>query len=233
MTEWCGLLDWRLLLAKCMCGESSHDGAPVGSPSSSTFSTSWSFLMFFSSKSEKPNCMQTSVTVTKSLFQSNGSLTLFQQKRMLSPYITPALVHLFSGLSHKWRQHLVLSPFLCFSMILHLFWLSVFYSTLTLPSRSFTPFSFLLLWFSGSCPLPPPSPPFGHHILLPPLHLLLMAVRWVVCSETQVQSHQRGAGPRSQRYDINVNGHAFLPVPVCLHPPDCQVLPCRWSLATP
>lgn len=70
------------------------------------------------------------------------------------------------------------------------------------------------------------------HCFLTLLHPSLVALRWAVCSETQVQSHQRGAGPRSQRYDFNVNGHSFLPVPVCLHPHDCQVQPCKWSLIT-
>lgn len=52
------------------------------------------------------------------------------------------------------------------------------------------------------------------HLCLP-----LPGHRRAVRSETEVQSHQRGAGPRSQRYDFHVNVHApclLASVPSCL-----------------
>lgn len=71
--------------------------------------------------------------------------------------------------------------------------------------------------------LPPPTP----H--LPPK-------RWVVFPETQVQSNQRGAGPRSQRHDFNVIHALCLLVPLPAHPlysppssPDHSISLTLWS----
>ncbi len=67
-------------------------------------------------------------------------------------------------------------------------------------------------------------------VFIPSLHLFLSTLlylasikhtvpnpyRWVIFPETQVQSHQRGAGPRSQRHDFNVIHLRSLPVHVPL-----------------
>lgn len=63
-----------------------------------------------------------------------------------------------------------------------------------------------------------PVPPSLTLHLLVTLHVLAplpstSGHRRAVRSETEVQSHQRGAGPRSQRYDFHVNVH-----PACWHP---------------
>lgn len=53
-------------------------------------------------------------------------------------------------------------------------------------------------------------------------------IRWALCSETEVQSHQWGAGPRSQWYDFHVN---VFPACACSCFPaltDCAV-PALWN----
>lgn len=86
----------------------------------------------------------------------------------------------------------------------------------------FLPTLFLLDFF---LPLLPPHLCLLHIFLLAPLWFLdgtaspcvrlsfpLVTLRRVVCSEAQVQSHQRGAGPRPERHDFHVNG-------LCSHMP--------------
>lgn len=72
---------------------------------------------------------------------------------------------------------------------------------------------------SGWCPCHPHSPSISWSLSMS-LHLCLPIPghRRAVRSETEVQSHQRGAGPRSQRYDFHVNVHPpclLTPVPSC------------------
>lgn len=64
----------------------------------------------------------------------------------------------------------------------------------------------------GWYPCHPHSPSISWSLSMS-LHLCLPLPghRRAVRSETEVQSHQRGAGPRSQRYDFHVNVH-----PPCL-----------------
>lgn len=71
------------------------------------------------------------------------------------------------------------------------------------------------LYEVGYRPCHPHSPSISWSLSMS-LHLCLPLPghRRAVCSETEVQSHQRGAGPRSQRYDFHVNVH-----PPCLLTP--------------
>lgn len=68
----------------------------------------------------------------------------------------------------------------------------------------------------------------------PSLLLLWPTNRWVVCPETEVQGHQRGAGPRPQRHDIHVIFNLLhLPVPSSPSLPLCTYLPRTTAASTP
>lgn len=52
--------------------------------------------------------------------------------------------------------------------------------------------------------------------------------RWVVCPETEVQGHQRGAGPRPQRHDFHVIFNLLRPFVFAFFP--CTCLPCTTAI---
>ena len=106
------------------------------------------------------------------------------------------------------------------------------FSGITVFSSFFFPFCFQFLrhlfavnplWLFTPPPLchvalyPPRS--LSHYTSLPPPHS--PTNRWVVCPETEVQGHQRGAGPRPQRHDF----HVIFSLLHLLAPP-CISLPC-------